>query len=46
MQEPELRDACLAEAARYEAAIAELERLGGDLLEPFRGAAEPERASS
>jgi len=42
MQEPELRDACLAEAARYAAAVAELDRLDGDLLEPFRAAAEPE----
>ncbi len=42
MQEPQLRDACLAEAKRYAAAIAELERLGGDLLAPFRAATQGE----
>jgi 1,4-alpha-glucan branching enzyme len=40
MQEEPLRGACLAEADRYEASVAELERVGGDLLEPFRAAAE------
>ncbi len=35
MSEPGLREACLAEAGRYGAAIAELERLGDDPLMAF-----------
>lgn len=37
--EPELAPACAAEAVRYRAAIAELERLGGDPLAAFAAAA-------
>jgi 1,4-alpha-glucan branching enzyme len=43
MESPELRAACAAEADRYDAAVAELERLGGDVLAAFAGAAEEGR---
>ena len=43
MDSPELRAACAAEAERYDAAVADLERLGGDVLGAFAGAAEEGR---
>ncbi len=39
MPEPALREACTAEAARYAAAVTELERLGSEPLEAFAEAA-------
>ena len=43
METPELRAACAAEATRHEAAFAELEALGGNLLGAFSSAAEEGR---
>jgi 1,4-alpha-glucan branching enzyme len=43
METPQLRAACAAEADRYELALEQLERLGGDMLSAFVAAADAGR---